>query len=677
MKKIYLLPVLLLLAATAQSQVSFSDDFESYTAGQTIGVASSTWATWSGNVAGEDAPVTTEQAHGGTKSAKFYTTTANGGPTDVILPFGGAYDLGKFELSTWMYVTTGRGGYFNFQSETTPGTKWALDIYFDKDGKINANSDGNTTPVIVNADYPVGAWFNLKFNIDLTANKWVVLVNDVVVGAFANTANKIASIDFYGYGPAGSLGQYYLDDLSFTYTPHTAKPNDAVMYGLDSRKLGLTGDQFPLKATLRNVGQNAITSFDATVENGASSNTYSFSGQNIDPLATASVDFPQPYTLVDGTQDVKVTFSNINGGVDDDPSNNDGTTVLRGYTPAPGKSVVVEEATGTWCQWCVRGIVFMKKLREYYPNHFIGIGVHNADPMTLTDYDAELRTVAGFAGFPEVLVQRQAWLDPSAMELPFLEAVTVPAPATLINGASYDAANGLLTLSVTANFTQSVVGDYRLNAVILEDEVTGTGSTWAQKNAYAGGASGPMGGFESLPSSVPAAQMVYNDVARGVLGGFLGLENSVPTNVAAGTTVTANFTFQLGVDNDFTKLSIAGLLTDNDGLIANASLATIDKAIANGLVVTAVKDVLVDNTVTIAPNPASGTAYINLSLAKTAETGVRVFNALGQQVAARQYGMLAGEQMLPFVVSNLQDGVYTVQVTAGGQMISRKLVVRN
>lgn len=677
MKKIYLLPaLLLLLAATAQSQVTFSDDFESYNTGQTIGVTSSTWATWSGNVAGEDAPVTTEQAYSGTKSVKFLTTTANGGPGDVILPFGGAYDLGKFEMSAWMYVKTGRGGYFNFQSETTPGLKWALDIYFDKNGKINANADGNTTPVIVNADYPVGAWFNLKFNIDLTANKWVVMVNDVVIGSFSNTANKIASIDFYSYGPAGSLGQYYLDDVSFTYTPHIAKPNDAVMYGLNSRTLGLTGDQLPLKATLRNVGQNAITSFDATVENGVSSNTYSFSGQNIAPLAIAAINFPDPYTLVDGSQDVKVTYSNINGGVDDDPSNNEGTSILRGYTPAPGKSVVVEEATGTWCQWCVRGIVFMEKLREYYPNHFIGIGVHNADPMALTDYDPELRTVTGFAGFPEVLVERKEWMDPAAMELPFLEAVTVPAPATMINGADYDVATGLLRISVTANFTQSVVGDYRLNAVILEDEVTGTGTSWNQSNAYAGGAAGPMGGYESLPASIPAAQMVYNDVARGILGGFLGLENSVPTNVAAGTTVTANFTFQVGPDNDFTKLSIAGILTDNEGLIANATLATIDKAIANGLV-TAVKDVLVDNAVTIAPNPASGTAYINLSLAKTADTGVRVFNALGQQVAARQYGMLAGDQMLPFVVSNLQDGVYTVQVTAGGQMISRKLVVRN
>ena len=37
---------------------------------------------------------------------------------------------------------------------------------------------------------------------------------------------------------------------------------------------------------------------------------------------------------------------------------------------------VVEEGTGTWCGWCVRGIVALEYMRENYPDKFIGIGVH-------------------------------------------------------------------------------------------------------------------------------------------------------------------------------------------------------------------------------------------------------------------------------------------------------------
>lgn len=47
MQKNYLLSLVALLLSTgvAFSQVTFSDDFESYTVGQTIGVTSPVWAT--------------------------------------------------------------------------------------------------------------------------------------------------------------------------------------------------------------------------------------------------------------------------------------------------------------------------------------------------------------------------------------------------------------------------------------------------------------------------------------------------------------------------------------------------------------------------------------------------------------------------------------------------------
>lgn len=677
MKKTYLLLfVLSLMSFAAQAQITFSDDFESYNAGQTIGVTSSTWGTWSGNLASEDAPVSTEQAHSGTKSAKFITTSATGGPSDVILPFGGAHDLGDFNLEMWMFVVSGRGAYFNFQSEVTAGTKWAADLFFDKNGTFDINSDGNTTPVVIDAPYPVGAWFKLNVKIDLSANKWEVFVNDVSAGKFFNTANKIASIDIFAYGPSGSLGQFYIDDVSYTYTPLVQTPKDAVLYTIDSRKLGLTGDLIPISATVRNIGLDAITSFDATIDNGTSTQTVSVTGQNVPSLGFLKIDLPDPYTLIDGQQDVTITLSNINGGADDNPANNDGTATLRGYTPAPGKRVVVEEATGTWCPWCVRGTVYMKLLKERYPNHFVGIAVHNADPMVIDEYDAGLTSTPGFTGFPSVLVQRQDLMDPSAMELPFLEAVTIPTPATLENGAQFDVNTGVLDVSVTAHFTSAVSGNYNLNAVVLEDDVTGTGSTYGQANAYAGGTNGVMGGFETLPSPVPAAQMIYNDVARGLLGGYYGLDNSVPATVAAGASVTANFSYVLTNENDYNNLSITGILTGPNGEVITASLGTVAEAVANGFT-TAVKDVLAGNEVRIAPNPASGTTYINLSLVNAAETSVRIFNTVGQEVANRNYGTLKGDQQLPFITSNLANGVYSVQIMAGGQTISRKLVVQN
>jgi hypothetical protein len=672
----YYLPILLLLSTfTAWGQTTFTDDFESYTAGQNIAAASPVWATWSGNVATEDAPVSTDQAKSGTKSIKLLASSANGGPSDILLPFGGTYELGDFTLEFWMFVVSGKGGYFNFQANATAGQKWSADFFFDKNGTMDCAVDGASIAVINNAAYPVGSWFKFKAELNLSANKWKVSINNNVVGNFTNPSNKVSSMNLYAYGPSGSVGHYYVDDVSYSYTPLIQKPNDAVMFGLSSRTLGLTGDQLPVNVQVRNIGLNAITSFDAEVNNGTTTLTYPFSNQNIASGTLFTANLPSPYTLIDGLQNVKVTIKNVNGGVDDDPSNNEGTAVLRGYTPAANKSVVVEEATGTWCQWCIRGIVYMKLMRDRYPNRFVGIGVHNADPMAIAEYDAGLTSFPGFTGFPSVVLQRKSLMDPSAMELPFLEEITKPAPASIRSGADFDASTGALKISVTASFTQAVSGVYRLNAVLVEDEVTGLGTGWSQKNAYAGGAAGPMGGYETKPATIPASLMVYDDVARAILGGFFGKDNSVPSSVAAGTEVTANFAYTINnAINDFDKMHVVGILTGPDGDIINAKMITLEEAVNNGFVLD-VNNVIAQNKVAILPNPAHSIAYINVSLMKSVETSVRIFNTIGQEVTNLHYGNLHGDQVLPIDVADLNAGVYTVQVIAGGQTLTQKLIV--
>lgn len=665
----------LISAFSLQAQLSFSDDFESYTAGAGVALASSTWATWTGNVAGEDAPVSTDRAHSGTQSLKFLTSSANGGPSDVIMPFGGPHTTGDFTMEFWMYVESGKGAYFNLQAENTPGQKWTADFFFDKNGTMDAAVDGATIPVIIDAAYPNAQWFHFKLQTDLSSNTWSVLVDNVEVGKFFNPSNKIATLDLFSYGPSGSLGHFYIDDFAFTFDPLVQKPNDAAMYQLSSRTIGLTGDQLPVTATLRNLGTNAITSFDVSMDNGQGPQTSSVTGVNIAPLSLYTFDLPSSYTLVDGEQDLNISFSNINGGLDDDPANNDKTAVLRGYTPAPNRGVVVEEATGTWCQWCVRGIVFMERLRSWYPNHFIGIGVHNNDPMEIAEYDAGLTSLPDFSGFPSVAVERKLLINPASMELPVLEALTQPTPAALVNGASFDANTGELKVSVTANFTQAVTGDYRIIAVLVEDEVTGTGSGYAQSNAYAGGANGPMGGFENKPATIPAAQMVYEDVARALLGGFAGQSGSLPGAIAAGASYSANYTYTLTPENDITHMRIVGILIDENGAIVNGNMETIDEAIANGFTVGA-DDVRYADRLDIAPNPAADAFFLRLSVNRAADAQVRVFNSLGAVVRDQNLGTVAGEYMTQINTADLSAGVYNVQVTVGTQVIAKKVVVK-
>ena len=87
---------------------TFSDDFESYSAGDYIAASSSDWETWNGQTGGNtDCQVSNAQANSGSNSLYLFQTTSGGGPMDLILPFGGAHNLGGFEYEMSIWVESG------------------------------------------------------------------------------------------------------------------------------------------------------------------------------------------------------------------------------------------------------------------------------------------------------------------------------------------------------------------------------------------------------------------------------------------------------------------------------------------------------------------------------------------------------------------------------------------
>jgi choice-of-anchor B domain-containing protein len=193
------------------SAQSFSDDFETYTPGDYLAVVSSDWTTWSGNSGGaDDVQITDVDARSGVNSIYFTSSSGNGGPQDVVLPFGGQYTTGNFEFECAMKVETGKNAYFNFQGDVNIGTSWTLHANFDN-GSVTVDDGGANS---VTGTYPVNSWFQFKMDIDLTANSWELILDGVSAGSFANGDNKLASIDIYPLNGSG----FYVDDVSYSYT---------------------------------------------------------------------------------------------------------------------------------------------------------------------------------------------------------------------------------------------------------------------------------------------------------------------------------------------------------------------------------------------------------------------------------------------------------------------------
>ena len=235
------------------------------------------------------------------------------------------------------------------------------------------------------------------------------------------------------------------------------------------------------------------------------------------------------------------------------------------------RNQVFEEATGTWCGWCVLGYAGMEYMAENYAEDgFIGIGVHSSDPMASMDTaDQSYYFFSDFVeGFPSAYLNRDIknsiYPDPEEFEATFLDVVDLPAFASIEATLENAGSDRVLTLNTTTCFALGEENaDYRVGYTVIEDEV----GPYVQTN-YCSGYPGEYYGFGDLDEYVP---LVYNDVARNC-SKPLGIENSVPATTVADEKYTYSTEIQLGDDvTDPARVRVVAMvINQNNGMIENA-----------------------------------------------------------------------------------------------------------
>lgn len=675
MKKItFLGSIFLSLFSQAQT---FTDNFDSYTAGSLLGPQSAgQWSTWSGAVGGtDDVLVSNADAFSGANSLHFVSTASTGGPSDVMRNFG-VLNTGQFSMAFNMKVASGAAAYFNLQKTAVPGVTYALDAIFNDDGTLVFNQQAGFV-----ANYPQGSWFNFRLDINFNTNKWEVFFDNVSQGSFSNSVNQIAAIDIFPVDNVTPFNaNYFIDDFTTTVTPYVLPAVNAAVTYTSFDGANIAGNSVPVSFKVRNLGIGAVTSFDIAANYNGITENKSFTGLSMASLAEQSFTMTNNITLIAGSYPMIITLSNVNGvGADGDLTDNVGDLLVDPILPAAGKMVVTEEGTGTWCGWCVRGSVYMGLMTDKYHDYWAGIAVHNDDPMMDSIYNAGLAVTS----FPTALVDRVAGIDPSAMEGSILTRLQIAPKALITNGATYDATTRTLHVSVSANFTSSATNAYKLACVLTEDGVHGTASGYNQANYYQGGGSGVMGGFELLANPVPASQMVYNHVARQIQPSFVGSAAAFPATIASGATHTMDYTFVLPATWDETKIDIIGMLIDGTGKVDNAGRATIAEAVTNGFVagyeyvgVENLQTSQFDDVFTIYPNPATTSAMVTVNLKKESKVELRVIDMSGKEVAARNYGSMSGASTIQMNTSSLEAGMYLVELSINNEKTTKRLVIR-
>jgi hypothetical protein len=150
------------------------------------------------------------------------------------------------------------------------------------------------------------------------------------------------------------------------------------------------------------------------------------------------------------------------------------------------------------------------------------------------------------------------------MEADFLQRIVLPPSVTMKLGGKWNENTRVYDLSVTTKIESTITGNHSLVCVLTEDSVRGTTSGYNQSNSYAGGSNGKMGGYELLPSSVPASKMIYDHVARTVSPNFTGLSGAFSSNPSTGATHIHNFTFQISPLWNLNQMKAVCFMTNAD-----------------------------------------------------------------------------------------------------------------
>lgn len=496
-----------------------------------------------------------------------------------------------------------------------------------------------------------------------TFNEIVGATNDAYVSRSLDVSSFAGSTIYVGFRHHNVTDQFRLNIDNVLVK--TVVPDDAALDAVVLARYAATSSNTQLSVDVTNAGSNAITSLTIDWNDGtAHSQTIT---TNIAPGATATVDHPDFVTYATATEaNINVSITNVNGNTDGDPSNNDGSALHNTVSQLVEKFVVIEEGTGTWCGWCPRGAVAMDYMAATY-NDFIGVAVHNNDPMTVTEYD----NGAAISGFPGANVDRALLgvsVSQALFEQYYNDRTNMIVPALI--SATPSVSGNDVTIDATATFyTPFASANYRLGVIMVENGVTGTDAGYNQANYYAGGGQGAMGGYESLPDPVPAAQMVYDHVGRALLGGYAGQAGSVPGTITDGQAVNYSFNYTVpGTSTVANMHAVVVLIDESNGEIVNAVEINVDPASAG------IETNPASINMTVFPNPA--TDNVTVSFEAEGNYAVSVTDMQGRQVFASNYNDLFGAQSINIPTDKLMNGSYIVTVSTEGASFNQVLVIR-
>lgn len=362
--------------------------------------------------------------------------------------------------------------------------------------------------------------------------------------------------------------------------------------------LAQRGSSFSLPVNVWNLSENAVTSVDYTY----SADGYAGSGHLdlIDPVEADLANSSKlrlPFEPMDatGVRSLTLRIEKVNG-VENPSAYAECVLPLECRELVPVRRAVIEEATGTWCSACPRGIKAFEALGSIYGDSFIGIAYHGGnDPMA-----GNWSFPFDVPHFPSATLNRGDVIDPYfgtdntqtqhfAIRRLVEECVSAPALAAIDAKAHWIEETGMkIDVEASIAFVDNQNGsDFKMDFILMGNGLSGKGEFWSQSNSYAERSAEELG-----PVLAPLGElghkiegMMYNEVVllaeegEGMLSGNITANTPVAVKHSFdGNEAVSAFALTAGESliQDRSKLEAVVLLLGKDGRVVNAAKAHVE-----------------------------------------------------------------------------------------------------
>ncbi len=486
--------------------------------------------------------------------------------------------------------------------------------------------------------------------------------------------------------------QLWIDDIKILQVNTSL---DAKVIASNFNKFNLTTGSSPVGIVIENLGSTPITNCFINYKVGNSSiqsQSVSFS-----PPLTYSEVRSQSFTglialTTASLYPLKCWVSNVNGQVDNNSSNDSTSSFISFQSSKPRKSVLVEQFVSAFDPQTPEG---QNKLETLQNDSVVVVNLHCNDSiktpglnLIVSDYKKNTTTA---------LIDRQY--------LPSLETYATlpqnyqaqinsrlgsvsPASVSIIN-KNYNTGTRELSFTVKADFIGSVIGDYRLNAYLTENLVTGFMPD-TSLNGF-----NQVSGFYNVSWSAYYQKGYYNtQINAHILNsnlykhqntlihtfdspyGVTGTPANAP--VLAGTSITKTYSYTLPT----TTVNVNKFIADNIYIVAylaensyEANFRNIinvakTKLTANAEVVGVGEFLYKNKLVSVFPNPSNGKFYVT-SLNKFKH--IEVLDLLGKTVFSQEHTNT--QNFISIDLGAITTGTYLLKCISEGSIEIKKIVV--